>query len=77
MPRVELWDDAGPVVAAEIQDLVAEDMRDLLRAGPVGLCAANVGAPIRWIPASDCYRLSKAEVQSRVADPRGTSVPER
>ena len=47
MPLVELWDDAGPVVAAEIRDLVADDIRDLLRAGPERFVVANLGAPIR------------------------------
>ena len=74
MPLVELWDDAGPVVAAEIRDLVADDIRDLLRAGPVRFVVANLGAPIRWIPAGECYRFWKAEVQPWVADRIGADL---
>ena len=67
LPLAELWDDAGPLSAAEVRDLAAEDIRDLLRAGPVRFAVANVGSPLRWVPATECFQFWKAEVQSRVA----------
>jgi hypothetical protein len=71
LPLDELWDETGPVSAAKVRDLVAEDIRDLLRAGPVRFVVANVGAPLWWVPVGECFRFWKAEVQSRVAGPEG------
>lgn len=69
LPPAELWDDAGPVSAVAVRALAAEDIRDLLRTGPVRFVVAAVGSPLRWVAAADCFRFWKAEVHSRVAGP--------
>lgn len=76
LPLTELWDDAGPVAASRRRDLTAADIRELLQRGPVRFVVADVAAPLRWVPAGDCFRFWKAEVQSRVADPGGASLDE-
>jgi hypothetical protein len=69
-----LWDDAGPVQAAHTRALTAADIRELLGAGAVRFVVANVGAPLRWIPAADRFQFWRAEVQSRVAGPDGARL---
>jgi hypothetical protein len=69
MPLEELWDDAGPVPAHRGRGLSTEDIRELLRSGPVRFVVANVGSPLRWVTEGECFRFWKAEVQLRVADP--------
>lgn len=71
LPLAKLWDDAGPVAAARRRDLTAADIRDLLRAGSVRFVMANIGKPLQWVPASECYQFWKAEVQSMFANPDG------
>ena len=74
LPLAELWGDAGPVAADRRRGLSAADIRGLLRAGPVRFVVANVGAPLRWVPAAECFRFWKAEVRSRVAGPDGARL---
>lgn len=71
LPLAELWDDAGPVAAAPARDLTADGIHELLRAGPVRFVVADVGRPLRWVPAAECFRFWKGEVQPRVTDPGG------
>jgi hypothetical protein len=70
----ELWDDTGALSAAHHRDLTAAEVRDLLRAGPVRFVVANVGASLRWVAASECFRFWTDEVQSRVGDPAGARL---
>lgn len=72
LPLAELWDDAGPVATTLAGDLTASDIREMLRSGPVRFVVANVGSPLRWVPANECFQFWKVEVQSRVARPDGT-----
>ena len=69
LPLAELWDEAGPVSAAKVRDLGAEDIRALLTAGPVRFVVANIAAPLRWVPVGECFQFWKAEVRSRSAGP--------
>ncbi len=74
LPLAELWDEAGPVPAVRVRDLVAADIRDLLCAGPVRFVVAAVAAPLWWVPVDDCFRFWKADVQMRVAGPSGACL---
>jgi hypothetical protein len=66
MPLTELWNDAGPVPARRGRWLEREDIRGLLRAGPVRFVVANVGHKLRWAPPSECYAFWKAEVRGHL-----------
>ena len=70
IPLTELWNETGSVPAAESRDLAAEDIRALLRIGPVRFVVADVGRPLQWVPAAECFRFWNGEVQSRVAKAR-------
>jgi hypothetical protein len=74
LPLSELWDEAGPVSAVRGRDLTPADIRELLQAGPVRFVVANVAAPLQWVPAGECFRFWKAEVQSRMASPGGVDL---
>lgn len=71
LPLAELWDDAGPVAAANARNLTAANIRDLLRVGPVRFVVADIGAPLRWVPEAECFRFWKVEVRPRVAGAGG------
>lgn len=68
LPLADLWNDAGSMSATKVRELTGVDIRELLQAGPVRFVVANVAAPLRWVPANECFRYWKNEVQSRVAD---------
>jgi hypothetical protein len=76
LPLADLWDDAGSVRAAAVRDLTADDIRGLLRDGPVRFVVADLGAPLRWVSAAECFPFWKAEVRSRVANPAGADLQE-
>ena len=67
LPLTELWDQAGPVPAVETRDLDAEDIRALLRLGPVRFVLADVGHPLRWVEATESFEFWKGELQTRIA----------
>ena len=70
IPLSEVWDEQGKVVAIEREAHVSEDdIRDLLRAGPVQFVVANVGDRLEWVPDSQTYTFWKAEVRPHLADP--------
>src|SRR5689334_14436009 len=70
-PLVELWDDTGSVSATRGRDLSANDIRELLRKGTIRFVAANVGAPLWWVPQAECFSFWKSELQPHLADPDG------
>jgi hypothetical protein len=74
LPLSELWNDAGAVRADLIRDLAADDIRELLRAGPVQFVVADVAAPLRWVPVDDCFRFWKSEVVPRMGAPSGAPL---
>lgn len=68
-PMRELWDDRGPVDAVRARDLSADEVRGLLRRGPLRFVVADVGLRPRWLPEESCFAFWKAEVQSHLAAP--------
>ena len=55
--------------ATRVGDVGSDDIRDLLRAGPVRFVVADVGAPLRWVPEADCFDEWKREFQPHLAEP--------
>ncbi len=67
MPLEELWDASRTVQAERKRRSISpDDIRELLRSGPVRFVVANVGHPLRWIGRDDCYQFWKDELRSRV-----------
>ncbi|KAA0699945.1 hypothetical protein DTW90_11590 [Neorhizobium sp. P12A] len=59
MPLEVLWDDKGDF-GRKVRDLTTEDIRTLLKAGPVQFVEADVGKRLRWVPESDRFDYWKA-----------------
>jgi hypothetical protein len=68
-PIHELWDSRGTVSATRSRDLVAHELRELLRRGPLRFVVIDIGSRPRWIPEADCLTFGTAEVQSHLAAP--------
>jgi hypothetical protein len=67
-PLTELWNDHGAVDARPSRDLRREELRELLRNGPVQFVVADVGKKPEWIPIRDCFRFWKSEVHNHVGE---------
>lgn len=69
--RLPLSQLPPPLAAAKLlRDLSANDVRKLLRAGPVRFAVAMILFPLRVVPENQCYEFWKAEVQPHlVSDP--------
>lgn len=58
--------------AKRLRDLTADDVRELLRAGPARFAVAMMLSPFRVVPERECYEFWKSEVQPHlVSDPDG------
>jgi hypothetical protein len=76
LPLRELWRDDGFITAAREKSLTGDDVGQFLASGPVQFVVADVGAPIRWIPAGECFGFWKNEAKSHLASPAGASLAE-
>jgi hypothetical protein len=56
--------------------LTCEDVRQLLRLGPVQFVVADVGVAPRWIPESECFHSWKNEVQLHLASNKTVQLGE-
>ena len=55
---------AGHAVGEPQRDLSADDIRELLRRGPLRFVVADIGTGPRWLPVESSFAFWKAEVQS-------------
>jgi len=69
LPLTELWADAESLSAVRLREVGREEIADLLRQGVVRFAVADVGFPLRWIPAEGHFAFWKAEVKPRVVEP--------
>lgn len=67
-PLQELWTDCGPIDATRGQCLNRDEIRQLLRSGPVQFVIADLGSPLQYIPVSQCFDYWKSELSTHVAD---------
>ncbi|WP_165249791.1 hypothetical protein [Paludisphaera soli] len=67
-PLTELWDARGTLPIKERRDVGCEQVRQLLRDGPVRFVIADCGRTIRWIALEDSFRFWKEEVKSHLID---------
>jgi hypothetical protein len=69
-PLRELWTATDrPLTAKKTRDLLASDIREALRSGPIAFVVADVGHALRWVSLAQCYAFWKEEAASRIADP--------
>ena len=66
MPLEELWDDDG-AFGRRVEHLSADQIKAILKLGPVRLVEADVGEPLRWTALDDCYARWK-QVSANVAN---------
>ena len=69
LPLTELWDDSGPVPAEKERQLSRDDLRVLLRSGPIRFVIADVGSKLRWVDHDQCWSFWQTEARDRVTDP--------
>jgi hypothetical protein len=55
-----LWDDKGDFGNCVRDEVDEEDIRSMLREGPLQFVEVNVGWPLRWIPQSDRFKFWKS-----------------
>lgn len=67
LPLTELWRHDGFASAERGRSLTCEDVRQLLKSGPVQFVVADVGVAPRWIPERECFDFWKGEVQPHMA----------
>lgn len=66
-PIASLWDDHGvDIEATRVRVLEQQDIRQLLRDGPVTFVVADMGAPLRWLNGDAVFEFWKREVRPRV-----------
>jgi len=73
----ELWRDDGFSSIARGASLSADDIKALLRSGPVHFIVADVGSPQQWIPPREAYRYWKTEVRPHLVAPNSPVDLER
>jgi len=58
MPLAELWDENGRFGIRK-RSLTIDELRPIIKEGPVIFVEANIGSPLQWIPIQECYRFWK------------------
>ena len=69
LPLEELWDEHGDTSALLVRAVGKEEIRTLLRLGPVRFVVANVGDPLKWVEAKDRFQWWKEELKPHLAEP--------
>ena len=67
LPMERLWNDSGELQARRVRDLARDDIRELLRTGPVQFVVANGGDHLRWIPIGERFEFWKHDVDAHLA----------
>jgi hypothetical protein len=52
--------------AEQCRRVDTEDIRSLLKQGPVRFVVADIGHPIRWIAESECFNFWKRDVRTHI-----------
>ncbi|BDI29998.1 hypothetical protein CCAX7_20490 [Capsulimonas corticalis] len=63
MPLDNLWNNDGPLEAVKGRQLSKDDIKGLLRLGPVSFVVVDTGHPMRWIAAKGCFDFWKSEAE--------------
>ena len=76
LPLCELWRDDGFSSTTRGKSLAQHDVREFLASGCVQFVVAELGAPLRWIPASECFDFWKKEAKPHLARGKNASLNE-
>jgi hypothetical protein len=68
MPMRAVWDSDGNTTTTKLRDLRSEEIRVLLRLGPVRFVIAAPGKQLNRIAPAECYQFWKAEVKPRTVN---------
>jgi hypothetical protein len=67
LPLTELWDDSGTRAGRVIRrDLSEDDLRQLLRCGPVQFVEIRMGERPNWLPFDERFSFWKERLQPRL-----------
>jgi hypothetical protein len=67
LPLSELWNASGPVTGrVRRDDLTAEDIKDLLRSGPVQFVEIVMSEVPNWVPIDERFSFWKERLQPRL-----------
>jgi hypothetical protein len=72
-PLTSLRTEAG-VDLHRVRDVVSSNVKTLLSSAVVRFVIAEVGKPLRWIPAEERFRFWKSDVQPHIADEEKKSL---
>jgi hypothetical protein len=67
LPPRELLRYDGLETYARIRSLTEDDIRDLLRSGPIQFVIVDVGSPPYWIQLTECFQSWKSEACPHLA----------
>ncbi|MFH0902990.1 MAG: hypothetical protein V2A73_20365 [Pseudomonadota bacterium] len=68
LPIGQLWTGDGVLPADRKRELDRKAIATLLRVGLVRFVVANVGDPLRWVPAAVCYLFWKTDASVHLAE---------
>jgi hypothetical protein len=68
LPLQELWWPDGFATTNRIRALSKDEIKSLLRSGPVQFVTVDVGSSPRWIPVEDGHEYWKMEIKSHLAE---------
>jgi hypothetical protein len=67
LPVTELWDDSGPRTGRVVrEDLTEDDIRELLRFGPVQFVEVAMSERPNWVPLDQRFEFWKDQLQPRL-----------
>ena len=67
LPLEKLWDAAGAVEASRLRWVSVDDVREMLRLGPVRFVVADIGRTLRWVPLTSCFNFWRDDVRDHLA----------
>ena len=68
LPLTELWSPEGPLATERLRRVGRQEIKALLRTGPVHFVVADVGLPLRWIALTDAYKFWKQELKPHLIE---------
>ncbi len=76
LPLTQLWTAEADLDAVRGPYLNRQQLRAMLKNGPVVFVVANAGERLKWIPANECYEFWKSGVENHLADHLNPINPE-
>lgn len=68
IPLTQLWTSERVLEAERAAYLTKQEIKQLLKTQPFTFVIANVGEPLKWINASDCFSFWRNEAEGHIAD---------